>query len=201
MKIYSYFYIYTIRVEKFKEICDDIDLQYRKLLGYSKTRWLTFLPALERILKLFHPLKLYFLEEKKCPTILKDFFNNPFAEALLFFVHNQVSTFHKHILKIESHNISMCETFLILKELKLKLSERKPQEFLPINVKRIISKLEKDQSNEVKLFKESVQLFYQTCIEYVNQWDSAFLEMDVFEWILLQEIPLWSKVEESFSYI
>ncbi|EFN70003.1 hypothetical protein EAG_08603, partial [Camponotus floridanus] len=59
VKIYSYFYIYTIRVENFKEICDDIDVHH-KLLGYSETRWLTLLPALERILKLFHPLKLYF---------------------------------------------------------------------------------------------------------------------------------------------
>lgn len=62
VKIYSYFYIYIIRVKNFKEICDNIDVQYHKLLGYNKTRWLTLLPALERILKLFHPLKLYFLE-------------------------------------------------------------------------------------------------------------------------------------------
>jgi len=156
VKIYSYFYIYTIRVENFKEICDDVDVQYHKLLGYSETRWLTLLPALEKILKLFHPLKLYFLEQEKCPTILKTFFNNPFAEAWLFFIHSQAYTFHIHILKIESQNISMCETSHILKELKLKLIERKQQEFLPMNVKKIILELEIYQSHEVKLFKENV---------------------------------------------
>lgn len=79
----------------------------------------------------------------------------------------------------------LCETFHNLKELKLKLTERKQQKFLPINVKKIISELEKYQSHKVKLFRENVQLFYQTCIEYLNQWDNAFLEIKVFEWILL----------------
>lgn len=59
-----FFYIYTVRLEQFKEICDSVDVEYHKLLGHSKTRWLTLKPSLERILKLFKALKLYFLEQK-----------------------------------------------------------------------------------------------------------------------------------------
>lgn len=59
-KIYSHFYIYTVRTESLKEFCDGVDIQYRKLLCYSKTRWLSLFPALERILKLFEPIKSYF---------------------------------------------------------------------------------------------------------------------------------------------
>lgn len=97
VKIYSHFYIYTIRVEEFKEFCDEAEVQYKKLLGYSKTCWLTLLPALDRILQLFNPLKSYFLNLEKCPTILKNFFNETLAEEWLLFIHNQASIFHQYI--------------------------------------------------------------------------------------------------------
>ena len=59
-KIYSYFYIYTVRVEELKEFCDFVEIEYKQLLGYSKTRWLALMPAVERILKLFLGLRSYF---------------------------------------------------------------------------------------------------------------------------------------------
>lgn len=59
-KIYKYFHIYTVRVERLKEFCDFIDISYNQVLGYSSTRWLALLPALERILKLYPALKSFF---------------------------------------------------------------------------------------------------------------------------------------------
>jgi hypothetical protein len=49
-KLYNYFSIYTVRVAQLEEFCDFVDVEYRKLLGYSKTRWLALLPAVERVL-------------------------------------------------------------------------------------------------------------------------------------------------------
>lgn len=40
VKLYSYFYIYTVRTEELKDFCDSAEVEYKKLLGYSKTRWL-----------------------------------------------------------------------------------------------------------------------------------------------------------------
>ena len=37
-KIYSHFYIYSVRVESLKEFCAEVGTEYHKLLGYSKTR-------------------------------------------------------------------------------------------------------------------------------------------------------------------
>lgn len=65
IKIYSYFYIYTVRVEMLKEFCETVEVEYQKILGYSKTRWLALLPAVERILKIYDPLKSYFLSQDK----------------------------------------------------------------------------------------------------------------------------------------
>lgn len=63
VKIYSYFYIYTVRVECLKEFCENAEVEYHKIIGYSKTRWLALLPAVERILKMYEPLKSYFLSQ------------------------------------------------------------------------------------------------------------------------------------------
>jgi hypothetical protein len=60
VKIYSFFYIYSVCVEALKEFCNEANTEYKKLLGYSKTRWLALMPALERVLKMFQPLKNYF---------------------------------------------------------------------------------------------------------------------------------------------
>lgn len=38
VKIYSFFYIYSVRVEALKEFCNEANTEYKKLLGYSKTR-------------------------------------------------------------------------------------------------------------------------------------------------------------------
>lgn len=36
-KIYSHFYIYTVRVNELKEFCEFVDIEYKKVLGFSAT--------------------------------------------------------------------------------------------------------------------------------------------------------------------
>lgn len=91
VKIYSHFYIYTVRVEALKEICEQTDVEYSKLLGYAKTRFLALGPAIRSILNLFEPLKTYFSTLRRCPTIIKSFFESPFAKLWLLFVKEQVT--------------------------------------------------------------------------------------------------------------
>lgn len=70
--------MYTVRVEALKEFCTETE--YHQMLGYSKTRWLALMPALERVIKMYQPLKSYFLSIEKCPQLLKNFFENPMSE-------------------------------------------------------------------------------------------------------------------------
>lgn len=96
VKIYSHFYLYTVRVETLKSFCDGIDgVEYSKLLGYSKTRFLALGPSVGSILKVYEALKSYFLEMRRCPTILKDFFENPFSKLWLLFIKSQVSLIYR----------------------------------------------------------------------------------------------------------
>lgn len=201
VKIYSYFYIYTVRVEQFKEICDNVDVDYRKLLGHSKTRWLTLKPAIERVLKLFKALKEYFLSQEKCPTVLQQFFNDPCSEAWLFFAHSQATIFHRSILQIESQKISMTEVSKIIKDVKNKAQERKDASYLPLIMRKMLNDLEKSGHINIAEFKTVINCFYDACIQYIDQWDAAFVEVENLEWTLLCEVPVWSKVEASLSFI
>ena len=60
-KIYKHFHIYTVRVESLKEFCDSLNVDFKNLLNHSKTRWLSLFPVIERVLKMYEPLKFYFL--------------------------------------------------------------------------------------------------------------------------------------------
>lgn len=129
VKIYSYFYIHTVRVESLKEICDSSDIENKKLLGYAKTRYLALGPAIASILKLWEPLKKFFLQEKKCPTILDQFFKADLSKLLLLFIKEQVTCkikcenwfsisrssqaeyFQGTVLKIEGDNVSAIDVF------------------------------------------------------------------------------------------
>ncbi|GBP66580.1 hypothetical protein EVAR_47836_1 [Eumeta japonica] len=102
VKIYSFFYIYTVRVEALKEFCAEAEIEHHQMLGYSKTRWLALMPALERVLKMYQPLKDYFLSIEKCPKLLKDFFEDPTSELWLYFLHAQSASFHHAVLKVEA---------------------------------------------------------------------------------------------------
>lgn len=91
VKIYSHFYINTVRVERLKSVCDFVEgAEYSKLLGYTKTRFLALGPAIRSILKIFGPLKEYFLSLRSCPKIIEEFFKSPFSKLWLLFVKDQV---------------------------------------------------------------------------------------------------------------
>lgn len=90
VKIYSHFYIYTVRTEKLKSFCEEANVEYDNLLGYAKTRFLALGPAVKRILKVYEGLKQYFLALPKGEKKLKQFFGNAESKFWLMFVQEQV---------------------------------------------------------------------------------------------------------------
>ena len=88
-KIYLYFKSYTVRVETLKNFCGFLESDFSIILGYSQTRWLALLPAIERVLQMFFPLKAYFQSQEKCPKLILKFFEYPMAEAWLHFITTQ----------------------------------------------------------------------------------------------------------------
>lgn len=90
VKIYSHFYIYTSRTSKLKSFCEEVNVEYQKLLGYAKTRFLALEPAIKRILEVFDGLKLYFTDLPKGEKALKKFFQDPASKFWLMFTQEQV---------------------------------------------------------------------------------------------------------------
>lgn len=85
VQIYTHFYIHTIRTETLKSICETNDEEYEKLLSFCKTRFIGLQESLNKIIKMFCPLKQYFDELKrplKKPKAIADCFSN-FFPALL----------------------------------------------------------------------------------------------------------------------
>lgn len=92
VKIYSHFYIYAVRTAALASFCDEADVEYEKLLGYAKTRFLALGPAIKRILRVFDGLKLYFESLQRGEKMIKDFFDEPSSKFWLFFLEEQVSS-------------------------------------------------------------------------------------------------------------
>ncbi|KAG0727846.1 hypothetical protein GWK47_033760 [Chionoecetes opilio] len=93
-KIFGYFHIFTVHVERLKTFCDFVGQEYYNILGHCNVRWLSMLPALERVLQMYAPLKSFFLSEEKSPVVLRKFFEDPFTELWLAFVHGNLGIFN-----------------------------------------------------------------------------------------------------------
>ena len=47
VKVYKFFYIYTVRVSNLKMFCDFADVEYKQLFQHDNNKLLSLLPALE----------------------------------------------------------------------------------------------------------------------------------------------------------
>nr|CAB3264501.1 Numb protein [Phallusia mammillata] len=73
VKMYRYFDIYTVRVTELKIFCDFVEIEYQRILQHGNTRFLSLVPALQRILDMFEALKNYFNSQEGCPINQKMF--------------------------------------------------------------------------------------------------------------------------------
>lgn len=55
VKIYKHFDIYTVWVDNLKTFGDDIKIEYKIILSFSKTRILSLIPAIEEVLQTYEP--------------------------------------------------------------------------------------------------------------------------------------------------
>lgn len=201
VKLYKYFYQYTVRVTQLKEFCESADVEFKRLLSHGSTRFLSLMPALERILAQFLPLKLYFTSNENCPMLLADFFKDPVNELYIMFVHGSLQIFQKTILKIEGNDISASEVFHAYSELIAKLQERKNHTFLPFAAKQMLIKLKSEEKIDEDMFKENISKFYDRCINYMTLWVSSFDKASQFAWTSLVSYVTWDELEASGSCV
>jgi hypothetical protein len=108
-KTFQYFHIYSVRMEKLKEFCDFVDVEYKQILGSVKTRWLLLQPAVTRVISMFPALKLYFLSQEYCPTMLRKMFNRLVSLVWIYFFESQMKVCSISLKKIQTDSISGSE--------------------------------------------------------------------------------------------
>lgn len=194
VKIYKYFYIYTVRVTRLKNFCEFVDIEYKKILSHSNTRFLSLLPAINRILEIYEGLKSYFLSQENCPLIIKNFFENDCSEIYLWFVQGQLKLFNNSILTMEGNKSCATDIANELEKLKYNLKERRDNGFIPQEAKRLIEiRLNMEDTN--KIYQELVQ-FYDRCLSYIRLWENSFGGAEFFKWINKFQLT-WPEIEAS----
>ena len=201
-KIYQYFHIYTVRTENLKQYCDFVDIEYRRMLSHSKTRWLSLFPGIERMIQMFPALKAFFLSQEKPPIVIKKFFENDFSEIYLWHMHSFMSVFHTHIQAMEKENNSIMEVKKILNSVHTILLERKSKSFMSLKVKGLLAEKRRDGLGKgCDQFCADVQGLYSACLEYLEKWMTPMEEFSTFMWMDLSEPPDWNDVEACIKYL
>nr|XP_033948870.1 zinc finger protein 583-like [Pseudochaenichthys georgianus] len=201
-KIYQYFHIYTVRTESLKEYCDFVDIEYRRMLSHSKTRWLSLFPGIEWMIQMFPALKAFFLSQQKPPIVIKKFFENEFSEIYLWHMHSLMSAFHTHTQDMEKEKNSIMEVKKIMNSIHTILLERKSNNFMSLKVKGLLAQKRSDGlGKEYDQFCADVQGLYSTCLEYLEKWMTPMEEFSTFTWMDLSEPPEWNDVEACIKFL
>ncbi|PSN55867.1 hypothetical protein C0J52_02742 [Blattella germanica] len=87
-----------------------------------------------------------------------------------------------------------------IQDLKINLLNKKTAVFLPYKVRELISSLE-DEGVNIKIVETAAHDFYDTCVQYLEKWCIYFQDLDVFQWVLLKQIPDWSDVQKSMDFV
>lgn len=117
LKVYSAFSAFAKRTAKLKKFFDFAHLEYKSILRHVPTRWLSLLPALDRLILNRPVLREYFLNEgeEECAAIIWRAFKNDNCLPLCYcyFVHNIMQTFDTSIKQLESDSITSLIWFYI----------------------------------------------------------------------------------------
>uniref|UniRef100_A0AAR2KN72 HAT C-terminal dimerisation domain-containing protein n=1 Tax=Pygocentrus nattereri TaxID=42514 RepID=A0AAR2KN72_PYGNA len=198
----DYFHIYTVRTESLKEYCDFVDVEYRRMLSHSKTRWLSLFPGIERMLQMFPALKAFFSSQEKPPMMIKGFFENPLSEIYLWHMHSLMSVFHNHIQEMERENNSIIEVKKILSTIHNILIERKNNNFMSLKVKGLLAENSREGLEEgCDKFIADVLGMYSSCLEYLEKWITPMEEFSPFMWMDMSEPLKWNDVEVCIKYL
>ena len=166
VKMYKFFHIYIVCVTELKQFCDFIDIEYQRILQHENARFLSLLPALQRILEIFERLRSYFNSQEGCPTLIENCFEDPTQELYLKVVLGRY--FNQTILKLEIKSISAVEVLLLLSELKQNVIAKKENNFLPCQAMVLLNKLEEAGEVNVERFYKEARNFYDKCLSYLG---------------------------------
>ena len=91
-KIYQYFFHLYCSYREVERLLH-VEIEYKKLLSHSVTRWLSLYSNLSRMIQMHPAMQSYFLSIDKLPVLQKHFFENSLSELYLKHLQSFVAVF------------------------------------------------------------------------------------------------------------
>lgn len=159
VKIYRYFSIYTVRTESLKKFLEEAGEKFKVMTRHSNTRFLSLSPCIENLIDCHDGLFNFFKspEAANAPQLIKDFFANPDHLFWLQFLLFQMKLSNEYILKIEGKDATSFEIGVLMRELMMKVSNRKSLDIVPKQAKIYFNSLSRDKQHDLI---SDVRLFY-----------------------------------------
>lgn len=167
LKVYNYFSYHAKRVQALKDFFEFYDSEFAPVLRHVTTRWLSLLPAIERLVKSYEILKIFFISlgEQECPTVVWTYFNDETTEAYLVFFQNALNIIQETVLQLESDRLLCFEAFNLLTDLKEKINQRIKDQFLGFTCNNLIRKMTTETGITIK---SNCILFYENFLKYIE---------------------------------
>lgn len=161
-----------------KEMSEFADMEYHTLLRHVPTRWLSLLPAIDRLINTWPAVRSYFLSlgEEECPRVLWDALRGnehgeenecSELEVTLFFLQNTLKMFTGAVLSLESDSLTSVEVYALMNGLRTKLQQRKKDAFFGAKVDRVLLS---SVNLRVDRLKREFTSFYDTAEQYLEKW-------------------------------
>lgn len=131
IKIYNEFSSSTKKTAQLKEFFEWTETEWCELLRHVPTRWLTLIPAIERLLGSFEAIKAYFMSQNNLSGVLRSFFEDELGKAYLGFTMNACNVFEPALRKLQGGNeVLIVEVSIIYFVLSLILKHISPNRFI-----------------------------------------------------------------------
>lgn len=196
LKVYSHFSISASRTAQLKEFCEYLETSDCNLLRHVVTRWLSLLPAIDRILKYWEPLRSYFrsLGQEKCNQVLWKCFgddgnSSDLAEIYFFFLSHTLTLFCESIKALEAKAFIITSVFKLMSDLHGKLERRHNDHFFGMAVNTKLSQLTPDQKRKCDA---DFTTFYSKAMTYMEgryDFDESSLHSKISKLDLSSEVP------------
>ena len=151
-------------------------MEYKELLRHVPTRWLSLLPAIDRLLLCWPALKSYCISqgEDNVADIIWTGFSceeslNILPHCILNFVHNVLNIFEEAIKRLESNATTATEVYGIMVNVEEKLQQRWTDKFYGSNATELLKSVEVSFSDRQK-FTQEVHQFFQRSLSYLHKW-------------------------------
>lgn len=194
IKIYNEFSSSSKKVAELKEFFEWTDTEWAELLKHVPTRWLTLLPAIERLILKFQPIKSYFMSKNSVPPILRSFFDEELGLAYLGLVSNVFLIFQEALTKLQSNGLLILEIFEIMDKVRNSLQERKNEQYFGNIARTQLQKCTDDVA--IRRFRVDAERFFETAINYLEKWfDFANCKFKILRPLRLIEPPVFTQFE------